>query len=959
MRYTPSNHRFFSRACCVVVSLLLLGLLGWAHVPERFALWPRAARLSGRVHTLLLPSLGPSFLTAQESYLFEPDPRRHPKLSTPLADLARAVPQQRGPAPEGAPAAQSPLSRGNWPKSVRDAVRTQRMRINKDDEVQVYIEVREMTDANLEELRMAGATIELKDEAQRIVQAEVPLARLEQVAELPFVRLVRLPKYGIRHTGSVTTEGDAILKADQVRSLLHVDGTGVRVGVISDGINGIFATGCTTCGGVAGGPIATLDLPQATGTRTRGVLISATGGITAQSFDSRNHDLEGTPIGGCAFAGAGAEGTALLEIVHDLAPGARLFFANFSTSLEFNQAVNFLASQADIVVDDIGFLAEPYDGTSVVSTNTANALNNSSNPIRAYFTSVGNFARSHYQSDFVDSGMDGTSIVRAPGNLHRFQATADTSDILGLGPTLFDKILLPAGGEVVIVLTWNDPFSSSTNDYDLFLVQESTGMVVDSSTNRRQTSDPIEFIDYQNNRGVQDFFHILIQNARNLAAVKNLNMYVFQPECAAQGPAILNPPNPERHNYNTVRDSIIAESDAGGSPVSVISVGAIRASDPGNVHIEFFSSQGPTFDGRVKPDVSGIDGVSVTGAGMFVNPFFGTSAAAPHGAGIAALLLQAAPCLVSGAPGARGNVDARTILRGLVLNSAVGLGSPVPNNVFGFGRIDALAAANRLIPTASAGSNRTVSGNVPSGASVVLDGSASSDPTACPLTYNWTGSCGTGTGVNASVTCPFGTDNLTLTVSNNGVTVSPPSSVQITVTDFSVGVSPASATVRAGQAANYNVTVSPLLGPFGSPITLGCSNLPPATVCNFSPAALTPGANPLTSMLTVSTTAPSAALRWPFASGGQKPLFGVWITALGLALAGFLIARRRLRLNSPGFYLWLCLVVSVLGLLGACGGNNSPSPPPPNGTPPGTYSLAVTGTAGSLPHSMNASLIVQ
>ena len=92
----------------------------------------------------------------------------------------------------------------------------------------------------------------------------------------------------------------------------------------------------------------------------------------------------------------GAEGTALLEIVHDLAPGAKLSFANGDTDLAFNQAVNFLAASNDVVLDDIGFFGEPYDGTSAVSANTAAALNNPSFPIRAYVTAVGNDADEHY-----------------------------------------------------------------------------------------------------------------------------------------------------------------------------------------------------------------------------------------------------------------------------------------------------------------------------------------------------------------------------------------------------------------------------------------------------------------------------------------------------------------------------------------------------------------------------------
>jgi hypothetical protein len=264
----------------------------------------------------------------------------------------------------------------------------------------------------------------------------------------------------------------------------------------------------------------------------------------------------------------------------------------------------------------------------------------------------------------------------------------------------------------------------------------------------------VECIDYTNETGAQGFFHIVIQNAGNRAAVKNLNMFLFEPECAQSGPLKLAPPRVERHNYNTVKSSISAQADAGGTSVSVVSVGAICsgssqaiaansscANDPDHTQIEFFSSNGPTVDGRTKPDVAAIDGVSTTGAGNFENPFFGTSAAVPHVGAIAALLLQAAPCLRSGAAGARDNVSARMALHNLILNNAVPLGGSVPNNIFGFGRIDALASAEATVPTAGAVPNQTFAGNAPTSAIVTIPSTGFSDPNQCPLTINATGGC--------------------------------------------------------------------------------------------------------------------------------------------------------------------------------------------------------------------------
>lgn len=911
------------------------------------------------------------------------------KLTSVLADLARAVPQEPAAAPRGSGPA-SALSVDALPKSVRDAVRGRRLRLNAQDEVQVYVLMPQVTEAALGQLTAAGITIEIADAAHHRVQARVPASRLELLAAFPFVSFVRLPTYGVRRTGLVDTEGDAILHANDVRSQLSLDGTGVRVGVISDGLKGIFATNCSTCGGVAGGPMATGDLPQATGTRSaQGVLTAAMGGIRGRSFQA-DGDLEGLPpaIPVCGFPGAGAEGTALLEIVHDIAPGASLSFANADTDLAFEQAVNFLAASNDVVLDDIGFYGEPYDGTSGVSTNTANALNNGSNPIRAYFTAVGNDANEHYYGLYTDAGIDGTSIngISEPGHLHLFEQTADTTDVLGLGPEPYNAILLPRDGEAAIYLTWDDPFGASANNYDLYLVQQSTGRVVASSTDAQTgTQDPVEAIDYVN-AGNQDYFRLVVQNVRNAAAPRHLNLYAFQPECARAGALPLAPPRWELLDYNTATRSVSAEGDAGGAPVSVISVGAIcsasaaasgifgpvlpdaSCTDTSHSTAEFFGSQGPTIDGRIKPDVSGIDGVSITGAGGFPSPFFGTSAATPHLGGIAALLLQAAPCLANGANGAVDPVTARTALRNLIVANAVGLGSPVPNDTFGAGRADAFQSAGQTLPVVQGPTTLTVSGNTPLGASLTAAQLGFSDPDGCPLAaLNWTGGCGVSPG--ATMNCPFGTDRVGVQASNDGLAFSPSVDFTMTVTNFGLAVAPATAAVQAGQSASYAVTITALGGPYGDAVALACANLPPGAACAFNPATVTPGSGSAQSTLTIATaragaSPPGGRPGHVFPVDGGAGTRAPWLFLTGLLM--FLAARaaRSGRGLGPALLSLLLALWTLQSACGGSGGNAGSSPPPtgpvggPGGTPAGTYQMSVTAVSGTLSGSAAVTLVV-
>ena len=130
----------------------------------------------------------------------------------------------------------------------------------------------------------------------------------------------------------------------------------------------------------------------------------------------------------------------------------------------------------------------------------------------------------------------------------------------------------------------------------------------------------------------------------------------------------------------------------------VLAVGAVDEADPGNDDIESFSDQGPSriyfpsFEIRDKPDVVASDGVSVTGSGGFPSHFFGTSAAAPHVAGIAALLIEAQ------------RLDDPTMTRKQVADAvtqkikdtAIDLESTGHDNKTGYGRADALAGVESL-----------------------------------------------------------------------------------------------------------------------------------------------------------------------------------------------------------------------------------------------------------------------
>jgi hypothetical protein len=353
-----------------------------------------------------------------------------------------------------------------------------------------------------------------------------------------------------------------------------------------------------------------------------------------------------------------------------------------------------------------------------------------------------------------------------------------------------------------------------------------------------------------------------------------------------------------------------------------------------------------------------VDDVSITGAGGFGSDpsgtipqhFKGTSAAAPHVAGIAALLLQASPCLSASAAGARAPADARSIMQKLLTDNAVDLGDPGADNIYGFGRVDALAAVKKTIPTA-AGADITVSGTSTNGASVTTDGSGSSDPNNCPLTFEWTGTCGNASSANPTLACPLGQSTENLRVTNNGVTFSDTATVHITVTDFSVTTSAGALTVNRGQSGQLTVSVSPQFGPFTNPITLSCANLPSYLSCAFAPPTVTPGATGATSTLTITAATTTAQAR---------PVLEMWMGVPAIALVGAGFRKRRNLRRSVVLPTFALACLSALVLLQACGGsgrkNFQPTPTPTSN--PVSATITVAAASNSLQRTGSVTVTV-
>jgi hypothetical protein len=494
-------------------------------------------------------------------------------------------------------------------------------KLDKSDEtIRVYLRLQAVRDEFLEELSTYGVQVQIRDDAQGMLQVRMPLDAVEAVAALPYVVRISMPEMLVGFTGSITTEGDGVVGADQLRASLGVNGSGVKVGVLADGMAHYAESQ------------ATGDLPT----------------VMYQSFRADGRIDLGFN------GGPGYEGTALLEIIHDIAPGATLVFANFETTLEFIRAKQWMASQGcNVVVDDVGvFNNGPYDGTSPVSLASKALVDKGI----AYFTAVGNLAQLHYQAFYVP----GTNIgENQQENIRAHKFNTDQNDE-------FFQISIAPGAVVSILLQWNDRFELSDNDYDLFLLKTQvfdfgSDNIYASSQNLQQgTDDPIEEIHFWNQSASTITGYIVIAGYNT--AIRELDMFIY---------------GASSQEYITEASSVVNNSDAGGG---VISVGAVNWSSPST--IRSYSSRGPTNDGRLKPELVGPDGVSTTVPQYLT--FGGSSASVAHVGGIAALLLSWNPGLTPQELGT------------LLQTHAVALGSPVPNNTYGYGRADALAAGQNL-----------------------------------------------------------------------------------------------------------------------------------------------------------------------------------------------------------------------------------------------------------------------
>ncbi len=337
-------------------------------------------------------------------------------------------------------------------------------------------------------------------------------------------------------------------------------------------------------------------------------------------------------------------GTACAEIVHEIAPDAELFLAWYDGSdASMGSAVDWLLAQGvHIISHSAGSLAGSRDGqgwdAQLVDRVAAGGV--------LWVNSSGNEARSHYRGAFTDSDGDG---------FHEF---APDEELM----TLYNY------GYLDVILSWEDDWEQASQDFELFVYDRQGNELASSQDGQsgQPGDEPVEWVSL--NTGGDTVYAAVVAYDVSGGALP-LDLYVYPIDMPLA--------------YRSAENTVCPPGDAVGS----LTVGAANWWDDS---LATYSSQGPTADGRLKPEISAPTAVSGYNYGPSVERnedagFSGTSSSCPHVAGAAALIWQAYPSY------------SRQQVVDYLLTQAIDRGPSGPDTGYGYGRL-ALGEPPSTIP---------------------------------------------------------------------------------------------------------------------------------------------------------------------------------------------------------------------------------------------------------------------
>ncbi|HKP52616.1 MAG TPA: S8 family serine peptidase [Chloroflexia bacterium] len=324
-------------------------------------------------------------------------------------------------------------------------------------------------------------------------------------------------------------------------------------------------------------------------------------------------------------------GAACAEIVHAMAPDAELYLAAFDTFGSEEKAVEWAISQGvNIISASYGSNYYPTDGKTAATTLLVDKTTRENGIFWAI--SSGNEADGHYRGVF-QAGPDGISNIFYNGQA-RF------------------KINVLAAGAIKILLRWDD-WQERTVDYTFLLLDENGNELAASrDVQSGPPANPVEILQY-NAPSTGDYYLAITapQGTRGVTFDIFIKSGSMDFEKYVAGNSVGSP----------------------GDATTALTVGAINWQSE---QVTGYSSQGPTDDGRIKPDIAAHSDMTSRTYSRENRVFSGTSASAPLVAGAAALVWSA-----------NRNFTADQV-KTFLMQRAVDAGDAGPDPAYGAGRLE-------------------------------------------------------------------------------------------------------------------------------------------------------------------------------------------------------------------------------------------------------------------------------
>lgn len=555
--------------------------------------------------------------------------KQHGPLAPPLAQLAKPAVRALPPAPE----ARALGVARSGPGSL----------IRRSGRVLVYVR-REPGTGTLEGLRELGGEVVAESGALGITTAAVSPSDLEELAALPglvAVTPVRAPILrGECDGGSVISEGVAQLNVDGAREPpFEVDGEGIEVGVLSDSFN--QATEAVTGGAIA----------------TKAKKDEETGDLPGSKSPCSTQKTSVDELQPYKFfkqEPSFDEGRAMLQIVHDVAPEADLaFHSAFNGELDFAEGIEDLAAAgADAIVDDVGYFEEPFfqEGPVAAAVDAVSAAGST------YLSAAGN------ENVFDPEGNEIAS-WEAPAYRDSHGCPPEMKTLSTFNPThCFDfnpgaatdttfGIRVEPEEDLTVDLQWAEPWFGVKTDLDAFLLDsEGHLLTLAFEGNIAETKKPLEILQWENTSASSRVVQLVVNRFAG-SALPRLKFLLLSGATGTE--------YPRSGGGDVVGPTVYGHAAA----ANAIAVGAVPFNN--SAKPEGYSSRGPAthYFGPVegtapapalpspevvsKPDVAATDCGRTTFFARKVSSgawrFCGTSAAAPHAAGVAALMLEDEP----------------------------------------------------------------------------------------------------------------------------------------------------------------------------------------------------------------------------------------------------------------------------------------------------------------------------